>query len=285
MADGPQIPILSAITDVEGSYKAWLVDVWGVMHNGVEAFRDAVNACARFRASGGFVVLLTNAPRPAPSVVTQLTKLGVMPAAYDAVLTSGDVTRGLISAWKHLKLFHIGPERDLPLFADLVETFASEDEAEVIVCTGLFDDERETPDDYAERFRAFKARNAAMLCANPDLKVERGSRIIPCAGAMAAAYESIGGDVVYAGKPHGPIYELARDVVARGIGSPVDDGNILCIGDGVLTDIKGASDAGLSSVYIASAIHLAPGALTNAAVAETFSEFSKPPIAALRALA
>jgi len=285
MADAPRIPILSGISELDTTHRAWLVDVWGVMHNGVSAFGEAVNACARFRASGGFVVLLTNAPRPAPSVVTQLTKLGVMPAAYDAVLTSGDVTRGLISAWQHLKLFHIGPERDLPLFADLVETFASEDEAEVIVCTGLFDDDREMPDDYRDRFQAFKARNAAMLCANPDLKVERGERIVPCAGAMAAAYEAIGGDVVYAGKPHGPIYEVARDVIKRGVGEDVADGDILCIGDGVLTDIKGASDAGLQSVYIASAIHLAPGAMTEDAVAETFQDFAKPPIAALRALA
>ncbi|MEO1264797.1 MAG: HAD hydrolase-like protein, partial [Pseudomonadota bacterium] len=208
-----------------------------------------------------------------------------LPMAYDAVLTSGDVTRGLISQWKHLKIFHIGPERDLPLFADLVPEFASEDEAEVVVCTGLFDDETETPADYADRFAAFKSRNAAMQSANPDLKVERGDRIIPCAGAMAAAYEEIGGDVVYAGKPHGPIYEIARDLIKRGRSDEVADSDIVCIGDGVLTDIKGAADAGLDSVYIASAIHLAPGAFTEAAVAEMFAGSKRPPIAALKALA
>jgi len=283
-AHGDAIPLIDSIHKVGADRQAWLVDVWGVMHNGVVPFKAAVDACARFRASGGFVVLVTNAPRPSASVVEQLDRIGVSRAAYDAIVTSGDVTRGLIHHWRDKKIHHLGPDRDLPLFADLAKPFVTSNEAEIVVCTGLHNDETETPDDYRLLLDRFKRHNAAMICANPDLKVERGDRIVHCAGALAAAYEAIGGEVVYAGKPHGPIYELARSIVAQGVGGNVNDTQLLAIGDGIHTDIAGAAEAGIDAVYIASGIHLAPDALTLETLRGAFAELAAKPIAGMRHL-
>ena len=285
IATGGAIPIIESIRDASDGRRAWLVDVWGVIHNGVRPFPSSVDACAQFRASGGFVVLVTNAPRPSASVVEQLDRIGVPRAAYDAIVTSGDVTRGLIHHWRDRKIHHLGPERDLPLFADLGKPFVTSDEAEIVVCTGLHDDETETPADYRILLSRFKRRNAAMFCANPDIKVERGDRIVYCAGAIAQAYAEIGGDVVYAGKPHGPIYELARSIVQDGTGRPVADSELLAIGDGIHTDIAGAAETGIASVYIASGIHLAPDALTLEALQGAFDGLPARPIAAMRRLA
>lgn len=250
------IPIVTSISDFAATSDAWLVDIWGVMHNGVNAFEASGAACAAFREAGGYVVLLTNAPRPAPSVVAQLARVGVRPEAYDAIVTSGDVTRGLVEAWKGKPIHHLGPDRDQAIFSGLDVTFATSLEAEIVVCSGLIDDETETPADYTTTLKGFARRGLVMLCANPDIRVQRGDKLIYCAGALAQAYEGFGGEVVYSGKPHPPIYELALGVIEAGLGRAVDKDRVLAIGDGVKTDIAGAAAMGIRSVFIASGIHV-----------------------------
>lgn len=283
MADNHAIPVVDGLREIAPSSDVWLVDVWGVMHNGVRAFEAAADACTRFRQAGGYVVLLTNAPRPAPAVVAQITKLGVPREAYDAVLTSGDVTRGLVEAWSDKRIHHLGPDRDRGIFEKLEVDFATSIEADIVVCTGLLDDTIETPDDYATTLKGFKRRGAVMLCANPDLLVERGERMIYCAGSLGAAYEALGGEVVYAGKPYLPVYELAETMVRDGLGRDVPRERILAIGDGLKTDIKGAAAAGLRSVFIASGLHVEGGRkLSPALVEDLFRDVPQPwPIAAL----
>jgi len=256
------------------------------MHNGVRPFASAVEACRRFRTRGGIVVLVSNAPRPAAAVVAGLDKVGVARDAYDAIQSSGDTARGLIQAAAAAgqAVYHLGPERDLPLYEGLNVTRAGAHEAGVIVCTGLVDDEVETAQNYAAVLAEFAARGVPMICANPDLTVERGGRIIPCAGAVAALYEELGGAVYYAGKPYPPIYEAAFGIVERIAGRVVGRDRILAIGDGVRTDIAGAAGMGIRSVYIASGVHLGGEALSAASLARLFPEAAVRPDAAMAEL-
>jgi HAD superfamily hydrolase (TIGR01459 family) len=277
------IPILSSIAELSPACDAWIVDIWGVMHNGARAFDAAGAACRTFRAGGGIVMLLSNAPRPFSAVAGHMTALGVDPAAYDGGVTSGDATRGLIEGWAGRPLLHIGPERDKGLFAGLDVKLAPAEEAQAIVCSGLYDDTRETPADYTALFEGFAARRLTMICANPDLVVERGDKLVYCAGALAAAYAQKGGEVVYAGKPHLPIYERTFAAIDRVAGSHVPSERILAVGDGLDTDLLGAHRAGLRSVFIASAVHL-PGGLDARALDELFASRPFRPIAALPAL-
>jgi HAD superfamily hydrolase (TIGR01459 family) len=278
------IPILSSIEALAPTCDAWIVDIWGVMHNGVRAFRAAGEACARFRAAGGIVVLLSNAPRPFSAVVGQMNALGVDPAAYDGGVTSGDATRAMIAARADRPLLHIGPQRDLGLFSGLGVTLASPETAEAIVCSGLYDDTKETPADYAGLFDDLAARGVPMVCANPDLVVVRGDKLVYCAGSLAAAYADRGGEVLYAGKPHLPIYERTFDVIEELAGARVPKERMLAIGDGVETDLKGAHAAGLRSLFIASAVHV-PGSLDEGSLGELFASRPFRPLAALPALA
>ena len=277
------IPILSSIAELSPTFDAWIVDIWGVMHNGARAFDAAGEACRKFRAGGGIVILLSNAPRPFSAVVGQMSALGVDPAAYDGGVTSGDATRGLIEAWAGRSLLHIGPERDKGLFAGLDVKMVPAEEAQAIVCSGFYDDTKETPADYAALFDRLAARRLPMICANPDLVVERGDKLVYCAGALAAAYAEKGGEVVYAGKPYLPIYQRTFAAIDGIAGRPVPRERILAIGDGVDTDLLGAHRAGLRSVFIASAVHL-PDGLDERALAELFAPRPFRPIAALPAL-
>lgn len=277
-------PILSSIAPLAETSEAWIVDIWGVMHNGARAHPAAGEACRRFRANGGIVVLLSNAPRPFPAVVPHMTSLGVDPDAYDTGVTSGDATREMIADWQARPLLHIGPERDRGLFEGYDVRFSAPETAEVVICSGLHDDSRETPADYADLFAGLLARNVPMICANPDIMVEKGERLLYCAGALAADYEAKGGRVTYAGKPHIPIYDRTLREIARLKGRPVPKENILCIGDGVETDLEGAHNAGLRSVFIASPIFL-PEGLSAPALAKLFDGRPFAPIAALPALA
>lgn len=277
------IPILSSITDLTTGREAWLTDIWGVMHNGVEPFAAASDACTRFRLSGGTVLLLSNAPRPAESVAAQLDRIGVPRFAWDAILTSGDAARALVGAYAGKPVFALGPERDLSLYDGLGITLSDAGDAEAVSCTGLFDDEIETPDDYAELLADFAARNLPMVCANPDLTVERGSKIIYCAGALASAYEKLGGSVAYAGKPYLPVYDMALALIEKIKGKQVPRERILAIGDGIRTDIEGAAGAGIDSVFVASGVH-APGGLTGETLAELFPDPAVRPIAAMPSL-
>lgn len=249
------IPVLSSIAPFAETSELWFVDIWGVMHNGVRAFASSVTACEAFRKQGGTALLVTNSPRPRESVGKQLDSIGVSRDAYDGIVSSGDVSRSLIDAWAGRPILHIGPSRDLPIFAGLkAQPGATVEDAEVAVCTGLYDDETETPDSYATILEKLRARDVPMICANPDLKVERGGRIIYCAGAIAAAYTALGGTVSYAGKPYQPIYDLALKIGAEKRGAVVGKDRVLAIGDGVATDIAGAAAFGIRSVFIASGI-------------------------------
>jgi HAD superfamily hydrolase (TIGR01459 family) len=253
------IPILSGIRELAQSSDAWFVDVWGVMHNGAVAFQAAVDACTEFRKAGGYVVLLTNAPRPGPAVVHQISRIGVPQSAYNAVLSSGDVTRGLVTEWRDKRIHHLGPDRDRGIFEGIDLNYATSIDADIVVVTGLLDDETETPADYTTALKSLQRRSIAMLCANPDLKAERGNKLVYCAGALAQAYEGFGGDVVYAGKPHLPIYDLAMSMIEDGRGEATPKERILAIGDGLETDIAGAAAAGLRSVFVASGLHMEKG--------------------------
>ncbi len=246
---------IATLGEITAEFDVVLSDVWGVLHNGVAAFPDAAKALQAAREAGKTVVLITNSPRPAPGVITQLRALGVSDEAYDRIITSGDVTRGLIAEGPE-KVFLLGPERDLPLLDGLAVERVGEAEAQSVVCTGFFDDETETPEDYTDMLKGFVARKVPMICANPDLVVERGERIIPCAGAMAAYYEQLGGEVRIAGKPHSPIYDACL-AAAKDVRGDFDKARVLAIGDGMPTDVKGAISSGLELLYISGGIHAA----------------------------
>lgn len=243
------------LSEVIGGYDVVLSDVWGVVHNGVAAFQHSCQALAEARKAGATVVLITNSPRPAPGVIEQLKVLGVSDDTYDRILTSGDVTRHLIAEGPK-KVFLLGPERDMPLFDGLDVEVVSAEEAEAIVCTGFFDDEKEVPEDYTDMLTAWVKRDVPFICANPDLVVERGHKIIPCAGAVAAYYEQLGGKTRIAGKPHFPIYDASL-AAAREARGEFDKSKVLAIGDGMPTDVRGALSQGLDLLYISAGIHVA----------------------------
>jgi HAD superfamily hydrolase (TIGR01450 family) len=249
------------LNEVIGGYDVVLSDVWGVVHNGVEVFQHSCAALAAARQAGATVVLITNSPRPAPGVIEQMRVLGVPEGTYDRIVTSGDVTRHLIAEGPK-KAFLLGPERDMPLFAGLDVEVVGAESAEAIVCTGFFDDEKEVPEDYTDMLTAFVKRDVPFICANPDLVVERGHRIIPCAGAVAAYYEQLGGKTRIAGKPHKPIYEAAL-AAARAARGEFQKDRVLAIGDGMPTDVRGALSQGLDLLYISDGIHVGEYALNG----------------------
>lgn len=277
------IPLVSSVAPLAAATDAWLVDIWGVMHNGVRPFLDAVRACTTFRRIGGTVILLSNAPRPAASVAEQLDRIGVPHSAYDLILTSGDAARAMIGKYEGQPVYHLGPVRDRAIFAGSGVICTPLQDAQAIVCTGLFDDEIETPEDYRDELLAAHARSLPMICANPDLKVERGNKIIWCAGGVAALYKTLGGNVSYAGKPFEPIYEFAFEELARLRGGRVARDRVLAIGDGVKTDIAGAGVAGVRSVFIASGIHV-DGGLDAQALERIFADAPARPVAAMAEL-
>lgn len=245
----------AGLADLAYDYDVLLSDVWGVIHNGRESFPDACAALARFAAERGPVVLISNSPRPAADVVAQLDSLGVPRAAWSAFVTSGDATRALLTKRAPGPAWIIGPERDGTLYEGLGLASAEADAAAFIACTGPFDDEVETPEDYRERFVLPVSRGLPMICANPDRVVQRGSKLIYCGGALADLYKDMGGEVLMAGKPYAPIYDLSLAEASRLLGRPVDPARVLCIGDGVHTDVQGAEAQGLDCLFVAKGIH------------------------------
>jgi HAD superfamily hydrolase (TIGR01459 family) len=233
----------------------FLSDVWGVVHNGEVSFPDACDALMRARATGKVVILITNAPRPGEAVIRQIDHLHVPREAYDGIVSSGDVTRDVITHRKGQTICHIGPERDHSIFKDLHATFAPLEKADYIVCSGLYDDEAEKPEDYRERLEIALKRKLFMVCGNPDLVVERGSRLIYCAGSIADLYATMGGEVLYAGKPYRPIYDMALAKAEAALGRKVDMKRVMAIGDSVRTDLKGARAFGIDMLFIAAGIH------------------------------
>ncbi len=233
-----------------------LSDIWGVVHNGLEAFPDACEALHSFRKDGGTVILITNAPRPGDSVQRQLRKLGVADATYDAIVSSGDLTRHYVAAHPGRKVFWLGPERDGSIYRGFEITRTPLEEADYIVCTGLLDDETESAEDYRPMMLTARERGLTLICANPDIVVERGDRLIYCAGAIAELYREIGGDVIFYGKPHRPIYERAMALAAeRRQGQAVQLGRVLAIGDSVRTDLAGAQRFGIDCLFVTRGIH------------------------------
>lgn len=262
-----------------------LSDIWGVVHNGLEAFPEACEALHTFRQRGGTVVLITNAPRPADSVQRQLRKLGVADATYDAIVSSGDLTRHFVADHPGKTMFWLGPERDNSIYRGLEAAFAPIESADYIVCTGPFDDETETPEDYRAMMEQARARNLPLICANPDIVVERGDRLIYCAGAIAELYRELGGEVIFYGKPHRPIYERAMSIAEERRGAKIPLRRVLAIGDSVRTDLTGAHGFGINLLFVTRGIHAGEfqgvDALDAAAVKELFGH---PPLALTREL-
>ena len=219
------------LRDLVDGVEVVLSDIWGVVHNGLEAFPEACEALHSFRQQGGRVIFITNAPRPADSVQRQLRKLGVTDETYDAIVSSGDLTRHFVADHLGRKIFWLGPERDNSIYRGLDPVLAPLEQAEYIICTGLFDDEIESAEDYRDMLLQARARQLPMICANPDIVVERGDRLIYCAGAIAELYRELGGEVTFYGKPHRPIYERAMALAAERHGRTTALHRVLAIGD------------------------------------------------------
>jgi HAD superfamily hydrolase (TIGR01459 family) len=251
----PPVHLPAGLAELAPAFDVLLCDVWGVLHNGATAHAGAGVALTALRREGRTVILVSNAPRPGPDVVSQLDGLGVPRAAFDAIVTSGDLTRALIADRAGQPVLHIGPPRDLPLFAGQNAPFADAENAAYCVCSGLLDDEVETAASYAPVLERMAARGLTMICANPDLVVERGPRLIPCAGAIAELYAAMGGAVIHAGKPHRPVYEraLAMAAALRGVDAPLE--RVMAVGDAIRTDIAGAAGIGVASLLLLDGIH------------------------------
>ena len=247
-----RIAHLAAIIE---AYDLVICDIWGVLHNGMRAFEGAHRALKAARDMGKTVVLLSNAPRPYDNILPQLDGLGIPRAAYDAVVTSGDITRERIEAKHGAPFYMIGPDRDLPLIVGLDGARGPLETAEYVLCTGLFDDNTETPETYDPTLRRMLERSLPMLCANPDLVVERGHELIYCAGAIAERYLGMGGEAMLIGKPHVIAYEAAFAKAEDIRGTPIGKTRTLGIGDAIRTDIAGARNVGMASLFVASGIH------------------------------
>src|ERR1700716_3297580 len=238
------------LRDLVGDVDVVLSDIWGVVHNGIEAFPEACEALQRFRRQGGTVILITNAPRPADSVQRQLRKLDTADDTYDAIVSSGDLPRHFVAGHPGRKVFWLGPERDNSIYRGLDPVLAPLEEADYIVCTGLLDYETESAEDYRAMMLQARTRQLPLICANPDIVVERGDRLIYCAGAIAELYRELGGGGIFYGKPHRPIYERAMALAAerRGHAAPLD--RVLAIGDSVRTDLTGALGFGIDCLFV-----------------------------------
>jgi HAD superfamily hydrolase (TIGR01459 family) len=243
------------LRDLVGSVEVVLSDIWGVVHNGLEAFPEACEALHTYRRQGGTVILITNAPRPADSVQRQLRKLGVADDTYDAIVSSGDLTRHFVAGHPGKKIFWLGPERDSSIHRGLDAVIGPLEQADYIICTGLFDDETESAEDYRAMMLQALERKLPLICANPDIVVERGDRLIYCAGAIAELYRELGGEVIFYGKPHRPIYERAMQLAAEQRGHPAALSRVLAIGDSVRTDLAGAHGFGIDLLFVTRGIH------------------------------
>ena len=255
--------IITSFAEIAPRYRALFCDLWGCVHNGHHPFPGAVSALQAFRATGGVVVLVSNSPRPEPAVLEQLDRIGVPRDAYDDVVTSGDATQyAFVTGAVGRKVHHIGPmPKDEPFFTESADPALAKlaaknpieivplDQAEGILCTGPNSEYDDTPADYRAEFLLAKTKGLTMLCANPDVIVDYGDKRIYCAGALAQLYEEMGGKALYFGKPHPPIYDLARRRLADLAGDIADDA-ILCVGDGIDTDVLGAMQEGLDSLFL-----------------------------------
>jgi HAD superfamily hydrolase (TIGR01459 family) len=249
------LKFVEGLRDLVSGVDVLLSDIWGVVHNGLVAFPEACEALQNFRKAGGTVILITNAPRPADSVQRQLRKLHVADETYDAIVSSGDLTRNFVAGHPGQKMYWIGPERDGSIYHGFDVVLAPLEQADYIVCTGLFDDETESAENYRAMLLNARERKLPLVCANPDIVVERGDRLIYCAGAIAELYLELGGEVIFYGKPHRPIYERAMALAAERRGKAVPLGRVLAIGDSVRTDLAGAHGFGIDCLFVTRGIH------------------------------
>lgn len=251
------LPVISGLSDLATRYDAVLSDVWGVIHNGVAAFPEAVEALREFRKAGGRAVLITNAPRPSGPIIAMLDRLGVPRDAYDAIVSSGDATRVMIEKYRGKAIHHVGPPtEDDALYEGLDLRRTGAEEAEVVVVTDL-DTDDDTPEMYRERAKLWLSRKLPMICANPDRVVEHGDKIIYCGGALGDLYSAMGGMVHMAGKPYPPIYEQAFAMAEKAAGKSLEKSRVLAIGDSVRTDATGAAQFGIDILFITGSIHAA----------------------------
>jgi len=278
--------LISGLSEIASGHDALICDVWGVVHDGKRHHPAAAEALYRFKEKHGPVVLLTNAPRVPAEVAIQCSSYGLPSDCYDAIVSSGGAAREELarrSAARTLPLYYIGPDRDLPMIDGLDITRTGIADADVALAIGLRDDMNETPDQYKDELQALAARGLTMLCANPDLVVHRGDRLLYCAGALAQAFEVLGGRVIYYGKPHLPVYESALAQLTALLGHAPK--RVLAVGDGLLTDIKGANAAGLEALFIADGVHgeeIAP--YTDEHLAALFTRFGATAGSATRKL-
>lgn len=282
-------PILNAAGHILAEHDVLFCDVWGVVHNGITAFADACAALGRFRAGGGTVVLLTNAPVPKTRVAAMLESRHVPDDAWDDIVSSGDIALDHVAARGFKRLYCIGPlDRDQALFGALKARSVPLDEAEAIICTGLTDDRRETPQDYVPLLERAHAAKLPFVCANPDLLVDVGGTLLYCAGAIADLYAHMGGHVYWAGKPHLSAYETAHRKAEALRDDNVDKNKILVIGDAVRTDLKGAENYGCRALFVASGIHrhetMDEDTLSAAKLQGLFTPGTPPAIAAMTEL-
>jgi len=253
--------LISGLAEISADYDVLLCDVWGVIHNGLSPHPAAVDALLRFRAKGGKVILISNAPVPAGAVRYRLDRLPIPRKAYDAIVTSGDMIASLIAKRGDAPLFNIGPSYDRSLYREVrkingrLPRRTKLEAAHYVVCTGLFDSDAETPADYDPMLAAMLERRLDFLCANPDLVVHVGAKLIYCAGAIAERYEKAGGKVIQGGKPHPPIYRRALKMAETFLGHAPSRTRVLVIGDAMQTDVKGAIEQSFDSLFIITGIH------------------------------
>jgi HAD superfamily hydrolase (TIGR01459 family) len=253
------IPILTGLAPMADNYDLFIIDLWGVIHDGIAVYPAAADCLRRLHQRDARVVLLSNTARPGDLIADSLGELGVEADLYDWLLTSGDVTAGAVAEGTYggggdagPAYFHLGPERCRPTLEACGGREVALDDAELLICTGLFNDETEQPEDYADLLKLAAARGLTMICANPDIAANRGEKIVPGAGALAAFYEELGGTVQRFGKPSPRIYDR---VFAE---SPeIPRSRAVMIGDGLPTDIRGARQAGIDAVWIGGGIHAA----------------------------
>ncbi len=271
-------------------YGVAFCDVWGVIHDGHKAYPAAGDALARFRAGGGTVILVSNAPFPGDRVAKVIDDKGVRRDAWDAIVSSGDIALRHVAEKGYARFYCIGPEpRDRALFERLPGQRAGLADADAIVCSGLVHDRTETPENYRDVLEAALKRRLPFVCANPDLAVHVGSDLLPCAGAIAAVYEEMGGAVFWAGKPHASAYAAAMQKAEELRGKSVAPGDVLAIGDAVRTDLAAAQGAGIDALFIAAGLHrhdvMDGDAIVDARLKQLFGSDAPPAVAAMPYLA
>ena len=233
------------LKSIFSEYDLFFIDIWGVVHNGIKLYENAIKVLDQISNNEKEFILLTNAPRPNLTVVNTLKKMGLN-NFYDTVFTSGEASkRYLLENFNNKKFFHLGPPRDFDLFKTFEDNkVLNIEDSDYLLCSGLFEEHEDDLGYYKNLLSNHITKK--MICTNPDLIVDRGDKREYCAGSIAKSFEEINGEVIYFGKPYPPVYEIAADV---------NNKKILCIGDNLNTDIKGANIQNFDSLLITGGIH------------------------------